>query len=62
MCELKPSDQEHLSKISKAEFVSQPPHDNEQDDVSRELQIVELSAGSLVEDAMAAFATKTTVT
>jgi hypothetical protein len=49
MGELKASLQKHLCQIPQTELVSQSPQDNEQYDVSRELQAIELSASTLVE-------------
>lgn len=38
-----------MSEVSKAEFIAESPHYNEQDDIGRELEMVVLCARALIE-------------
>ena len=62
MGEFKATSQEHLGQVSKAQLVSQPPQDNQQDDVRWELKTVEGRRGSLIEETLAASTTEDIVT
>src|SRR3954447_14520389 len=53
MRELEAAQQIHLSQVSEAEFVAQAGDDNFKDDIGRQFEIVEGSAGTLVASAVA---------
>src|SRR3954451_19539568 len=53
MRELEAAQQIHLSQVPEAEFVAQAGDDNFKDDIGRQFEIVEGSAGTLVASAVA---------
>jgi hypothetical protein len=54
--------QKHLCQVSQAQLVSQPPENDQQNDIGWELQMVEDSASPLVEDALTTSAMKDLIT
>jgi hypothetical protein len=47
------TDQEHRGPLTQAQPVAQSPEDNQQDNIGRELQVIEGSAAAFVEAALA---------
>ena len=49
MGQLESPQQEHLIQISQAQLMEQPAEDDLEDDIGREFEVVERSAGSFIE-------------
>ncbi len=52
MSKLKAALQKHFRQVPQAQFVPQPPYDDEEHDVGQELKIVKGGAGAFVELAL----------
>jgi hypothetical protein len=56
MCELKAAFQEHLGQVPQTQLVAHAPEDHQENDISRELKIIEGGATSFIEGVLAGVA------